>query len=222
MKIMSKLATAKTILKRNGFAGLMIYIIRLIFWLGYDPNFRRVFLFVLDTPRPSIRSIKAAAGHTFRFATIEDLERYKEDPMWDISDSNIQALKNGDRCLLQFDGEFLVGYAWLAASSLVEILWGFHFNMSDDIVYNYKGFTAPAYRGLGFQPLRHTKLLEHVKASGHHRLFGFVDHLNLNSLNGLKKSGYMKVGVLRAVRRNTKVDFHLNVSESIWSTVRRH
>jgi RimJ/RimL family protein N-acetyltransferase len=208
-------------MNRNGVGGLAIYLSRLIFWRGYDDNIRRIFLFVLETPRPSAKSIKAAERHTFRFATIDDLERYKEDPVWDISDSNIQTLKNGDRCLLQLDGDNLVGYAWLAASSLVEIMWGFHFNMNDDIVYNYKGFTAPAYRGMGFQPLRHIKLLEHVKETGQRRLFGFVDHMNLNSLKGLKKSGYKRVGILCAKRTNDNIRFHLKVTENTWSKIRR-
>lgn len=190
-------------------------------WPGKEGKSCRIFLFVLDTPRPSPASIKAAEGHTFRFATLEDLETLYKEPAWDIKDKDIAAYKNGDLCLLQLDGEKLVGYAWLAASPLVEIMWGFHFNMPDDTAYNYKGYTNPEYRGKGFQPLRHLKLLEHIRQSGQHRLFGYVDQLNLNSLKGVRKSGYRKIGVLRCIIKNGKANFDLKVSESLWSRQKR-
>jgi RimJ/RimL family protein N-acetyltransferase len=208
-------------LSRHGLGGFVVYLSRLIFCGGSNDKSCRIFLFELTTPRPTPESIRAAEGHTFRFATIEDIHTYHADPIWDIGDKSVLAFERGDRCLLQFDGDTLVGYTWLAASSLVELTWGFHFNMPDDTVYNYKGFTAPAYRGEGFQPLRHLKLLEHVKGTGQHRLFCYVDQMNLSSLKGVKKSGYKKIGVLRCVRKQEKVRFFLRVSKDVWSKERR-
>lgn len=221
MNLQSKFKTLKSIINRNGFWTLLVYLFRLMVWRGYDANLSRIFLFILDTPRPSAKSIKAAENHTFKFATLEDLVALKEASIWDISDHNVQAFKKGDRCLLQLDGDAVVGYTWLAASPLVEVMWGFHFNMPDDTAYNYKGFTAPAYRGQSFQPLRHLKLLEHIKTLGQNRLFGFVDHTNINSLNGVKKSGYKKVGVLRSTKKNGNVRFSLKVSKNAWGMRKR-
>lgn len=221
MKIQSKLSKARLILSRHGLGGFVVCLFRILFWRGLDDKSYRIFLFVLDTPKATPKSIKAAEGHTFRFATIEDIHTYHADPIWDIMEIDVLSFERGDRCLLQFDGDTLVGYTWIAASCLVEILWGFHFNMPDDTVYNYKGFTALAYRGKGFQPLRHLKVLEHVKSTGQHRLFGYVDQMNLNSLKGLKKSGYKKVGVLRCVKKREKVRFFLKVSKDLWSMEKR-
>lgn len=172
-------------------------------------------------PQAVTRQHQAAEGHTFRFATIEDIRTLHAEPVWDIRDKDVLAFEKGDRCLLQLDGDKLVGYAWLASSPLVEIMWGFHFNMPDDVVYNYKGYTNPEYRGKGFQPLRHLKLLEHVKENGQGRLFGYVDHMNFNSLRGVGKSGYRKIGVLRCVIKNGQANFKLKVSESGWSRDKR-
>lgn len=221
MSIQNKLSSARLLLSRHGLRGFVVYLSRLIFLGGCDDKSCRILLFELTTPRPTPEIIRAAEGHTFRFATIEDIRAYHKDPAWDIKDTDVSAFERGDRCLLQLDGDILVGYAWLAASPLVELTWGFHFNMPDDTVYNYKGFTAPAYRGKGFQPLRHLKLLEHVKGTGQRHLFSYVDQMNLSSLKGLKKSGYMKIGVLRCVRKQGKVRFLLRVSNGLWSKERR-
>lgn len=221
MDMQDKLSKIYLLLKRHGLKGLIVYLFRIVFLGGCTDKKCRIFLFKLTTPRPAPESIRAAEGHTFRFATIEDIRAYRMDPKWDIRDIDISALKGGDRCLLQLDGNALVGYAWLAASPLVELTWGFHFNMPDDTVYNYKGFTSPDYRGKGFQPLRHLKLLEYVKAEGRSRLFGYVDQMNLSSLNGLKKSGYERVGVLRCIKIQDRLKFFLKVSEDFWSKQRR-
>jgi RimJ/RimL family protein N-acetyltransferase len=221
MNIQNKFGKARVLLSRHGLRGLVIYLSRLLFFGGCDDKSCRIFLFELSTPRPTPESIRASEGHTFRFATIEDIRTYHTDPLWDISGRDILAFERGDRCLLQLDGNTLVGYAWLAVSSLVELTWGFHFNMPDDTVYNYKGFTAPAYRGKGFQPLRHLRLLEHVRGMGQRRLFSYVEQMNLSSLKGLKKSGYRKIGVLRCVRKQKKARFFLKVSDGLWSRERR-
>jgi hypothetical protein len=221
MSVSSKLARVQWLFKWHGIRGFFTYLIRFLIWPDSAGKSRRMFLFVLDKPRPSQASIKAAEGHTFRFATLEDLQTLQQEPAWDIQATDITAFEKGDLCLLQLDGEKLVGYAWLAASPLVEIMWGFHFNMPDDTAYNYKGFTNPAYRGKGFQPLRHLKLLEHIKQDGQDRLFGFVDQFNLNSLKGVRKSGYKKIGVLRYLMKNGNVNFKLKVNESGWYKHRR-
>jgi len=221
MNIQDKLSKARLLLSRHGLRGFVVYVSRLIFFGGRGDKSCRVFLFELSTPLPTPESIQAGEGHTFRFATIEDIHTYHADPVWEIKDIDVLAFKRGDRCLLQFDGDTLVGYAWLAASPLVEITWGFHFNMPDDAVYNYKSLTAPLYRGKGFQPLRHLKLLEYVKGTGQHRLFAYVDQMNLNSLKGVKKSGYKKIGVLRCVRKQEQVRFFLKVSNDLWCKERR-
>lgn len=212
----NKLAKMRSILRRHGLAGGIVFLLRVIVWRGYSPKSCRMFLFALSTPRPAVPN-----GHTFRFASIEDIRKYHADPAWPIRERDVQAFEKGDRCLLEFDGDTLVGFAWIAASRLVEIMWGFHFNMPDDTVYNYHSFTAPAYRGKGLQSLRHLQLLEHIKETGQHRLFGYVDHTNLDSLKGVRKSGYRRIGVLRCLRTQGRVKFSLKVSSDLWSNGQR-
>lgn len=221
MGIKSKLNKAKSLFHRHGIRGFFTYLIRKILWSRKKTRYCRLFLFVLDTPKQNKTNIQAAADHTFRFATLEDINTLLVNPSWKISDKNLNDFKQGDKCLLQFDGEKMVGYSWLAASPLVEIMWGFHFNMPSNTVYNYKGYTSPEYRGKGAQSQRHRKMLEHIIQNGQHRLFCYVDHLNLNSLKGVRKSGYKKIGILSCTIKNGNAKFNLNISEPHWSKQKR-
>jgi len=213
----AKLENARAILKSHGIRGLVTHITRRLIWSVRGGEACRIFLYELDTPRPRPEAIEAAAEHTFRFATAEDIQALHADPAAEVVDQDLVAFERGARCLLQYDGDTLAGYTWLNASPLIHIMWGLHFNLPDDTAYNYKGFTAPAYRGKGFQPLRHLKVLEHIREQGGRRLFGYVDHLNLNSIRGVRKSGYRKVGVLRIVRKPKTTSFSLKVSSDVWS-----
>ena len=88
-------------------------------------------------------------------------------------------------------------------------------------LYNYKGYTAPAYRGDGYNALRHLHLLRLLKSEGVTRLFGFVDHLNTKSLHGVKKSGYVKVGELTISHKDGVVKANLSVGQDFWPGVPR-
>lgn len=181
----------------------------------------RLILVVLATPRPTPDAMASSKHHTFRIATLSDLERLKQDPSSGLEDRDIAAFNDGALCLLQLDGDKLVGYTWVSNSQLIDIGWGFHVNLPDDMVYNYNGFTAPAYRGTAYQAVRHLKVLEHVSASGKSRLFGYVDHLNYKALRGGAKSGYRRVGVLRGIAQNGKTRFSLSVEDNSWSLATR-
>ncbi len=73
----------------------------------------REFLIVLSEPRPSSRAMAAARDHTFRMASLSDLEALSRDPASNILDRDIESFKEGCQCLLQMDGDKLVGYTWI-------------------------------------------------------------------------------------------------------------
>jgi hypothetical protein len=181
----------------------------------------RMFLIVLTTPRPTPAATEASKNHTFRFATREELVRFSRLPETKLFDRDVESFDGGNRCLLQLDGEQLVGYSWIATARLIELMWGLHFNMPDDMVYNYNGFTVPSYRGTSYQALRHLKILELSRDQGTRRLFGYVDHLNYASLRGVEKSGYERVGTLRGVKRDGRISFSMTVQDDSWSQLVR-
>ncbi len=181
----------------------------------------RYFLFELDTPRAIPVNDKAARDHVFRFASLEDLQRLQEDPEAHLYARDIASFKKGCRCLLQMDGDALVGYTWCSFEPLVEVMAGFHFNMPDDMVYNFNDYTVPGYRGQAYQGLRHLKMLEHIQAEGKNRLLCFVDHLNYRSLHGVRKGGYRHIGVFRGLKHKGRAHFSLSVDEACWASLVR-
>jgi hypothetical protein len=208
----------RQIAKVHGWKGLFLFLARRILWWVPGGECTRNFLYVLATPRPAPKAVEAAKAHVFKFATREDLMALRALLPTHIRDDIVAAFERGHKCLLQHDGGKLAGYTWVAPSPLTEIVWGFHVNLADDVVYNYKGYTAPEYRGAGFQALRHLKVLEMTGAKA---LFGYVDHVNLDSQKGVEKSGYRKVGVLTGVRRGGKIRFRLRMDDTRWSTASR-
>jgi hypothetical protein len=214
----NKINNGLLILKRHGIAITTMHLVhRIIHKLhGGIQKYQKIYLYILDTPKPNTKSIEAAKHHTFKFATKEELISLQKNLENDISDSDMEAFDNGARCLLQLDGEELVGYAWIASSNEITISWGFLFKMSDETVYNYNGYTSPKYRGKGFQPLRHLKLLELTKTEGKKQLIGYVNQLNLSSQKGVRKSGYYKVGALKCTRDENTVNFSLTVERKFW------
>jgi len=195
-----------------------------IAWSGLlNLGARRLILYALSTPKAIPKAVEAAKNHTFKFASLEELMFFSQDPDNRIGQVDIDRVKNGHvQCLLQLDGEFLAGFAWVWRSKLAYISDGFHLNLPDDTIYNYKGFTHPKYRGYGFQAMRHVQLLSLLENEGITRLFGFVDHFNSRSLRGVKKSGYEKVGELKIRhKKNGKVKSNLTLDELFWAGVPR-
>lgn len=182
----------------------------------------RIILIALTNPEPIPDTVEASKDHIFRFATVEELLEMQEDPVLDINDTNIDQARRGmTRCLLQLDGDKLAGYTWVWTSKLALIVDGFYLNLPDDTVYNYKGYTPNAYRGAGFQAIRHHKVLELLADEGVTRLFGYVDHLNYKSRRGQAKSGYKPVGTLVIDHRRGSVAVDLKVGEDFWPGVAR-
>lgn len=195
----------------------------------YAGQSRKV-LVVLSEPRPLPRALESAKSHTFVFASPEDLEKLARNPAYNIMPIDIERVANNiARCLLQLDGDKLAGYAWIWNSRLAYLedfengvpVDGVHINLPDDTIYNYKAYTNPDYRGYGYQALRHLELLRQTESEGVKRLFGYVDHLNSNSLKGVRKSGYEPVGELRVSHKKGRAKMVVDVREDFWSSTMR-
>lgn len=215
-KLLETLSQTRALTSRLGLRGTAEYATLRLMNAVRGPRFRRVFLIVLSKPRPSPQAA-AARNHTFHFASQAELESLAKDPSAGVMPWDLEAAADGSRCLLQLDAGKLVGYSWVARSPLIELIWGLHFNLPDDMAYNYNGFTAHAYRGTAFQGLRHLKVLEHLREEGKQRLFACVDDVNYRSLRGVEKSGYQRVGVLTGVKRGGKTELSLSVDTDSWS-----
>ena len=221
MGALDKLQKARSTFSQLGVRGVGVHAARRLMTTVPGGESFRLFLIVLTTPRPTPAAEAASKHHTFKFATRDELREYAKLPEAKLYERDLASFDAGNRCLLQLDGEKFVGYSWVAGSRLVELMWGLHFNMPDDMVYNYNGLTVPSYLGTSFQALRHLKILELSRPQGVRRLFGYVDHLNYASLRGVEKSGYERVGTLRGVKRDGQISFSLRVKDDAWSELVR-
>jgi RimJ/RimL family protein N-acetyltransferase len=221
VKPLEMIQKARSTLTQLGVRGTGIHVARRVMTTVPGAETFRMFLIVLTTARPTPAASEAAKNHTFRFASREELVAFSKQPEAKIYERDIASFDTGNRCLLQLDREALVGYSWVGTARLVELMWGLHFNMPDDMVYNYNGYTVPSYRGTSYQALRHLKILELSRPGGTRRLFGYVDHLNYASLRGVEKSGYERVGTLRGVKREGRISFSMQVQDDAWSQLVR-
>ncbi len=207
--------------KLSGWYGVVLHIGRHLMVFSPFGRGTRLFLIVLSESRLAYKVEKTANDHIFRWATRDDLLKLMKIPSSEIKMRDLNSFDDGNRCLLQLDGEALVGYTWISLNPLVEILWGIHFNMPDDMVYNYNGYTAPAYRGTAYQALRHQKVLSLIQKEGKKRLFAYVDHMNYHSLSGTRKSGYKIVGTIKGFQTPKRLRFSIKVSQDCWAKLVR-
>ena len=203
--------------KQLGSSGFITHIGRKLLTAVPGGESFRFFLMELKVPQSNSQADAAAINHTFRFATENDIQDLIRQGKYNLYDRDLASLRSGNRCLLQLDRENLVGYTWISSAPMVELMWGIHFNMADDMVYNYNGFTVPSYRGTSFQALRHLKILNFIQKEGKKRLFAFVHHTNYKSLQGVYKSGYRTIGVISGNKKRSKIKFSMTVEDHAWA-----
>lgn len=215
--MLKKFKSAFDILRRYGFFGLLLFYYRKALSKNYSKNH----LFALDIADFDFSKTTIPSSHTYRFAALDDYNTVLSEPKWEIRDRDFLAFQKGDLCLLQFVDDNLVGYSWLAPELLTELTHGFHFNLPDSMIYNYKEFTISEYRGQGLQKYRHWKLCEYAKEIGKNYLLTSVNQLNLKSLRAVKKSGYKRIGTFIYSTKKPVLKFVLKISRKYWSMDRR-
>jgi ribosomal protein S18 acetylase RimI-like enzyme len=185
-----------------------------------DPGTKVLCLFGLTEPRSLPVEAARAGAHTFRFASVEDLQRDMVQGRWPWTPADVKRLEEGARCLLQLDGDQLVGYTWASVTSPTLLTEGVYLSLPPDVGYIYKALTRPEYRGAGFQPLRTLELLRHLKAEGRRRLLCYVEDTNVESLHGIRKSGYVRIGTVRIVRGRSRFHTSITIDDEFWADLR--
>ena len=132
---------------------------------------------------------------------------------------SLALLDRGDRCLIQTIGGRLAGIVWLSTAPVVEIHPGIRLTLPGDVVYTYRSWTAPEFRGLGLQGRRHLAVLESLGAEGRSRLLCYCAGANLASLRGVRKSGCRPIGRIRSSRIG-RPQPALRITDPAWSEIR--
>jgi GNAT superfamily N-acetyltransferase len=135
-----------------------------------------------------------------RRATRKELQALHEVPQWEINDTLLAHLNDGDECILSLVDGQVAGYAWAHLRGRPELTPGLSITVPRDYIYNYAGFTHPAFRGAGLQSYRHHSLLDVERWKDRKGLLGYVRADNFPSRRGQAKSGYRRVGSIWLVR----------------------
>jgi hypothetical protein len=127
-------------------------------------------------------------------------------------------LDAGERCLVQTIDGRLAGLVWVSTARVVELHPGVRLTVPPDVVYTYRTWTAPEFRGLALQGRRHLSVLEALRTEGRTRLLCFTDGAALASLHGVRRSGCVPIGRIRA-RRTGDPRPVLRITAPSWSGV---
>lgn len=147
-----------------------------------------------DTPMyaPEIR---------FRFLTAAEVANFSCDPANELGPEFAGRIVSGnDCCMAALDGDRLAAYGWYARGSVeAEHNFGTAMSYPEHMVYMYKGFTHPDYRGLRLHGIGMSLALQKLSGSGVCSLISTVEWTNTASLRSCDKLGYRRLGRLWSV-----------------------
>lgn len=140
-----------------------------------------------------------------RIATLEDLQEMEKQGCWRM-EGKMELFNRGDTCLLSYVDNKLAGYTWvLTNGSNSFVVCGLRLNVPDGYLYNFWGWTDPAFRGHGLQSYRHHEILNHPQWKHIKGLLGYRVHTNHSSKRGQDKSGFKRIGNVYIIGRKSKV-----------------
>ena len=136
----------------------------------------------------------APTGVEVRVVTAEDLERYVDEPGFELPRALLrEAIPNGDICVGAFTDGVLSAYAWYATKP-ARFESGLTAECSPLYAYGYKSFTRPAARGRSLQKWIKKVSLAHHVGLGKRGIVVAVDIANHTSRRSLEGAGAKQVG----------------------------
>ena len=144
---------------------------------------------------------KYAPEIRFRFLTAAEVADFARDPANELGPEFADRIVSGnDLCMAAVDGDRLAAYGWYARGSVeAEHNFGTAMSYPEHMVYMYKGFTHPDYRGLRLHGIGMSLALQKLAESGVGSLISTVDWTNTASLRSCDKLGYRRLGRLWSV-----------------------
>jgi ribosomal protein S18 acetylase RimI-like enzyme len=116
------------------------------------------------------------------------------DPVLDLVPSNVQAAyRRGDLCVGAFQDGELAGYCWfaLSPSPLMDGAW---LGFPDQVVYTYKSYVRPSFRGRGIAAALYGFADAHFLERGRTHAVLCVESHNRPSIAAARRSGFAEAG----------------------------
>jgi GNAT superfamily N-acetyltransferase len=148
------------------------------------------------------RALRAAArgapppGLQLRVLGIEELVAHSRDTGLELREATVRdAYAHDGLCVGALDGATLAGYAWFAYGRAPHVD-GIAVQVPAHVVYRYKAFVRPAYRGRGIAASIYDMADPHVARPGRDTIVDCVAPQNRPSVAATLKSGSRPLGAL--------------------------
>jgi GNAT superfamily N-acetyltransferase len=142
-------------------------------------------------------------GLEMHILTPTEVRRHVDEPRLDFRDASVtQALARGDVCIGAFEGDQLVAFTWRALKGPVPHtpLWDVVWNPG--LVYRYKAYTLPEYRGLHIHEVLSKEIDRYLGEQGHTVGLSFIETHNFSSIRTLARKVRRRIGYAGYIQKS--------------------
>ncbi|MFM7085657.1 MAG: N-acetyltransferase family protein [Cyanobium sp.] len=111
-----------------------------------------------------------------------------------------QRLVAGDRCLVAWHEDVIVGVMWGSTIRAQSPYLGRDLELAPGEAFQFDGFTSPAARGQGIAPSLSMAWLRHLREEGHSAAIRLTLPENNAALRAHAKAGYRVIGIVRSLK----------------------
>ena len=141
-------------------------------------------------------------GFEMHILTPAEVRSHVNVPHLDFRDASVnQALARGDVCIGAFKDDRLVAYTWRALKGPVPHTGGWEVIWNPGLMYRYKAYTSPAYRGLHIHDALSKAIDQHLGELGHTKGLSFVETHKFSSIRTLARKTRRHIGYAGYVQR---------------------
>ena len=124
-------------------------------------------------------------------------------------------IKAGNLCFVAYVDGQIAHYTWivLGETDICEP-WG-KLRIESNSAYNFDGYSAPKYRGLGLGPFVFKEALDYLEKKGVSKVYALIDKYNKPSLRAAQKMGYRLVGeiIFRSILKYRSFSYNGQTAE---------
>jgi len=140
----------------------------------------------------------------FRFLTPEEVRKFSADATNELGESFADRLEEGRHlCFAALSGDQLAAYAWFAPHRIdAESNQGRHKNTGvnfwypDHVVFMYKGFTHPEFRGRGLYGMVNGLAIRSLTNRGITHILSTMDWTNIAARRSCNRLGFAELGLV--------------------------
>jgi hypothetical protein len=191
------MSTVRRLIESQRRYGLGAALISIADRLVYRPlNVAVVNIGWLDIGDVRLPPVAQDPDFTFRFLDSGEVRHFARNPSNELSEEFADRLAGGlDFCFAALSDGDLAAYSWYALGSVeAKHAFGVALSYPSHVVYMYKGFTHPNYRGARLHGALKGLALQQLGAYGVSKLISMIHWTNAASMKSCRRIGYSFLG----------------------------